>query len=84
MQAYELDDEPTIYAANSAEEAATLYLLEGEGELGCGYPRELTNDELDEPILDYDENERPTGEITTIRCWLDAATEPGYICGAMR
>jgi hypothetical protein len=84
MKAYEMDDEPTIYAADSAMVASALYTLESGERLEDGYPRELTDAELDAERPDYDEDERPTGEATTIRRWLEAATEPGYLCGAMR
>lgn len=84
MKAYEMDDEPTIYAANSEEEAMRLYGQVGELPLEPGYPRELTDAELDAEQPDCDENEEPTGETTTVRRWLEAATEPGYLCGAMR
>lgn len=79
-----MDDEPTIYAADSAEEATMLYGKLGDLPLEPGYPRELTDDELDAEQPDYDENEEPTGVGTTIRHWLEEATEPGYLCGAMR
>ena len=84
MKAYEMDDEPTIYAANRAREAAMLYHTPGGEPLEDGFPRELTDAELDAERPDYDEDERPTGEATTIRRWLESATEPGYLCGAMR
>lgn len=84
MQAYEMDDEPTVYAANSAWEAAALYVADSGEKLDEGYPRMLTDEELDQPRQDYDEDERPTGKTTTIRRWLEAATEPGYLCGALR
>lgn len=88
MKAYEMNDEPTIYAADDDVAAAMLYILDGGGEphvgYSEGYPRELTAEELDREIPDYDENERPTGQTTTIRHMLEAATEPGYLCGAMR
>lgn len=84
MRAYEMDDEPTIYAANSAWEATTLYIADSGEKLEHGYPRMLTDGELDAEQPDYDEDERPTGETTTIRRWLEAATEPGYLAGSMR
>jgi hypothetical protein len=79
-----MDDEPTIYAAHDADAAAMLYILDGGEKPQEDCPRELTADELDREIPDYDENERPTEETTTIRRMLEAATEPGYLCGAMR
>ena len=84
MKAYEMDDEPTTYAANSAEEAVALYAQDSGEPVEEGYPRELTDAELDADQADYDDDERPTGMTTTIRRWLEAATEPGYLCGAIR
>ena len=83
MQAYEMDDEPTIYAANSAWEAANIYVSDTGEKLEAGYPRMLTDSELDAEFPDYDEDERLTGATTTIRRWLEAATEPGFLAGAM-
>jgi len=84
MNAYEMDDEPTIYAATTASQAVRAYVSDSDEKLEAGYPRLLTDAELDAEHPDYDENERPTGGTTTIRKILEAATEPGYICGAMR
>lgn len=81
LRAYEMDDEPTIYAATSAVHAANLY-AEVDGELPeDGYPRELEAAELDAEHPDTDEDERLTGGTTTIRKMLAAATEPGFLCG---
>jgi hypothetical protein len=80
LLAYEMDDMPTIYAATSAVHAANLY-AEETGELpDDGYPRELSAAELDAPQAETDEDERPTGEMTSIRAWLAAAGE-GFLCG---
>jgi len=84
VKAYEMDDEPTIYAAHDADAAAMIYILDGGEEPQDGYPRELTDEELDRERPDYDEDERQTGETTTIRRWLEVATEPGFLGGAMR
>ena len=84
MKAYEMDDEPTIYAAHDADAAALLYILDGGEQPQEDCPRELTDAELDAEHPDYDENEHPTGTTTTIRRMLEAATEPGFLCGAMR
>ena len=84
MKAYEMDDEPTIYAANDWEEAVVLYVRDSGAQVDDGYPLELPDAELDAERPDYDEDERTTGTKTTIRRWLEAATEPGYLCGAMR
>lgn len=81
LLAYEMDDMPTIYAATSAVHAANLY-AEDTGELpGEGYPRELSDAELDAPQAETDEDERPTGETTSIRAWLAEAAFAGFLCG---
>lgn len=81
MKAFQMDDE-TIYAGNSAEEATASYLDDtGELELEDGYPRELTDDELDAPMPETDEDERPTGARTSMRAYLNEMTEPGYLAG---
>lgn len=81
LKAFYVDDMPTIYAAATIEDAARLY----EQDLGepCedGYPREVSEAELDKPTPDYDYNEQPTGEMTTMRAWLEEAS-PGFLCGA--
>lgn len=46
-----------------------------------GYPVEVSDAVLDRPMQDYDEDERPTGAMTTIRTWLNAAAKPGYLAG---
>lgn len=81
LKAFYVDDMPTIYAAESIEDAARLY----EHDLGepCedGYPREASEAELDQQIPETDENEQPTGVMTSMRVWLEGAT-PGFLCGA--
>jgi hypothetical protein len=84
VKVYEMDDEPTIYAAHDWQEAVALYVKESGAQVEDGWPCELNDAELDKPRPEYDENEQPTGETTTIRIWLEEATEPGYLCGAMR
>jgi hypothetical protein len=82
MNAYHVDD-MTIFAAESAEQAAQLYEAEtGEPCEAGEYPRQLTDSELDRPQLDRDEDERPTGATTTIRSWLAAQAEPGFLCAS--
>jgi len=83
MHAYEMDDEPTYYAAKSAEEATQIYTEDSGEPVEDGYPRMLTDAELDAPRADYDENERPTGETTSIRYWLAETTAPGFLAGRM-
>lgn len=83
MIAYEMDDECTVYAADSAEEAVRLY-IEDTGEApGEAYPRQLTDNELDLERVEYDDDERPTDRTTTLRKWLEQATESGCLCMAL-
>lgn len=83
MFAYEVDDEPTIYAAYNAWEAASLYTADSGVKLERGYPRMLTDAELD-----AERSDRPAAVVvgvpSTIRRWLEAAKEPGYLAGAVR
>ena len=82
MHVYEMDDDPTFYAAGSAEEAATLYKRDTgmEPEQEEGYPRQLTEEELDKERPTADEDERITGETSTLRAMVDDQLEPGYLC----
>jgi hypothetical protein len=74
-----MDDEHTLYAAGDAQEAASLYACDTFElvKFEDGYPRELTEKELDEQRPDIDENEQPTGGTTTIRAWLELASCSG-------
>lgn len=81
MQAYEMDD-CSIYAAESEAEAIRIYTEDCGEQLDPGYPRELTDEELDKPQPETDEDERPTGRMTSIRKWLQEQTWPGFLCGS--
>lgn len=81
LKAFYVDDMPTIYAAATTEEAARLYADDVDEDCADGYPREVSEGELDKPIPDYDHNEQPTGEMTTLRACL-AVASPGFLCGA--
>lgn len=84
LKAYEMDDEGTIYAGESFDEVIKSYLDDfGTMEHNVDYPRELTDSELDLDIEDRDENEMPTGEITSIRKWLNQKTVAGFLCGGV-
>lgn len=76
-------DEYDLYAAESAEQAAALY-KEATGEQPeDGYPRELTDAELDALQPEFDENERRTGNITSVRQMLaEHGNEPGWLAGS--
>lgn len=80
LKAFHVDD-MTIWAAENAEQASASY-REWTGE-GCidDYPQELTDAELDAPQQERDENEAPTGEMTSIRAWLAELSEPGFLAG---
>jgi len=83
MNVYEMDDDPTFYAAATVEEAATLYKRDTglDPEQEEGYPRQLTEEELDAERPTADEDERLTGEKSTLRAMVNAqGVEPGYLC----
>lgn len=79
-------DHSDIYAANDADEAARLWReLNGDDEsMEDGYPRELTDDELDARIPAFDENEnRIEGQTTSVREMLaEYGSEPGWLAGS--
>lgn len=69
------------YAAENAEQAARLYLEQIGDELE-ELPDELTDEELDKEFPEFDEDESPTGGMTTFRKMLaEHGTEPGWLCG---
>lgn len=77
-------DEYDLYAAESAEQAAALYKeMTGESPED-GYPRELTDAELDTPQPEFDEDERKTGNMTSVRQMLaEHGKEPGWLAGSL-
>ena len=82
MKAYQVD-EITTFVANTPEEASELF-REWCGD-NCdadeGYPRELTDAELDFTYPAFDEDERRIpGRTWTIRQGVAEMTEPGYLC----
>ncbi|EMI48763.1 hypothetical protein C405_14608 [Stenotrophomonas maltophilia AU12-09] len=81
LKAFYVDDMPTIYAAATPEEAARLYEEDVGDPCDDGYPREVSAAELDRSIPEFGEDEQPTGEMTTMRTWLEEAS-PGFLCGA--
>jgi len=85
MNAYEMDSYPTYYAANTPEEATKLYLNDTgpDNVMEEDCPRLLSDDELDEKIQERDEDEALTGRTTTMRAWLNAMTEPGFLASAL-
>lgn len=70
------------YAAKDAKEAAELH------EDLCGdapedpYPVELTDEDLDRPLPEFDEDEQETGIMTSIRKMLvEHGESPGWLAG---
>lgn len=77
-------DECDLYAAESAEQAAELWrdMVGADESLEEGYPRELTDQELDALQPEFDEDERRTGGTTSIRRMLaEHGDEPGWLAG---
>lgn len=77
--------EMDIYAAESVEQALKL----ANGDSGDGitfYERddviEIVDEDLDKEYPELDENEFPTGGMTSIRIWLSEAVTPGWLCGS--
>lgn len=83
LKAFACDDSD-LYAAENAEQAAALYReCSGEG-TEDGYPRELTDAELDIRYPAFDEDERPIeGQTTSVREMLaEHGDEPGWLAGS--
>lgn len=70
-----------VWAANDAEEAKADYLATTGVQADPEYFGELSDDALDQPFPDTDEDERPTGEMTSIREQLRGCTGPGFVAG---
>lgn len=77
-------DETELFAAENVEQAEQLYAeIVGE-RTQEGYPRELTDAELDEIQPEFDENEERTGNATSIRQMLaEHGDEPGWLAGGI-
>jgi hypothetical protein len=77
LKAFQIGDD--LYAANSAEQAAQLF-TEQTGDACDEEVRELTDDELDAPQPEYDEDEQPTDDTTSVRQMLrEHGDEPGWL-----
>lgn len=82
LKAFQMSDEE-IYAAASSGLAVAAY-VEDTGVLPEMHDvRELTDHELDREIPEYDENEAPTGQMTTLRRYLNEMTGPGFLAGTL-
>lgn len=82
LKAFYVNDEE-LWCANSAEEAAADYLEETGEHCEDGYPRELTDAELDAEQPEFDENEERTGGTTSVRKMLEEhGDEPGWLAGS--
>jgi hypothetical protein len=78
LKAFQVDD-CTWYAAESAEQAAELYRKDVGEECDDGYPSEVPDETLDRPIPEMDEDEVMTGDMTTMRAFLDESNGPGFL-----
>lgn len=79
MKVFQIYDE--LYAAETAEQAAVIF-SEMSGDQCDEEPRELSDDELDAPQPEFDEDERLTGEFTSVRQMLEEfGNEPGWLAG---
>ena len=74
-------DETTLFAAMSAEQAAELFADWIGDEVDVALVEEATDAFLDKEIPEFDENERQTGRMTTVRSWL-ADAEPGFLASS--
>ena len=79
MKAYYINEDE-IWAANSLEEAIADYEeTSGEKLDNPEDVREATDAELDTQIKEYDDNEEPTGDTTSMRQWLRENTFVGML-----
>lgn len=83
MNAYQMDDHPTYYAADTAEAAAECYTDDSGESVEDGYPILVSDAELDAEIPERDEDEALTGRMTTMRSWLNAMTAPGFLAAGL-
>jgi len=77
-------DDSDLFAAESTDQAADLYEEMTGDRPDEGYPRELTDTELDVRYPAFDENERPIeGQTTSVREMLaENGDEPGWLAGS--
>lgn len=80
LKAFHVSDSE-IFVADSLDEAARLHFENCGEPCEDDYPDELSDAELDREYPEYDEDERPTGNKTTIRKMLvEHGDEPGLLC----
>jgi len=80
LKAYRCTDSD-IYAAKSEEGAKSVYREYTGDDCADGYPIELSAEELDTEIPEFDENDVRTGGATTIRKLLsEHGVEPDLLC----
>jgi len=82
VHAFEMDDEQTIYAAHNGKEAIELYFDVCREYPSSEYPRALTDSELDKETPEYDENEKQTGKMTSLRAMLNDCRQVGFLAGS--
>lgn len=84
LKAYAVGD-MDIYAATSADEALNLANEDHGGEFPTFDVEdviELSDSDLDKEYPEIDEDEVPTGGVTTIRLWLEEKLSPGWLAGS--
>lgn len=85
LKAYAVGDSD-IYAAEFAEQALSLandmHGSEYDPPFSMKDVVELVDEDLDKEYPEFDEDERPTGGVTTIRIWLSETLTPGWLCGS--
>lgn len=81
MKAYRVNEDE-LWAHHSLEQLRVDYKAE-TGEDIDDDADEVSDEFLDALIPEYDENEAPTGEKTTLRRYLNEMTEPGFLAGTL-
>ena len=78
MKAFWMDEE-TVWAAETLDDAKIDYATETGEVADDDFVREVTDEELDRPMPETDEDEMPTGVMTTLRRYLDEMKEAGFL-----
>lgn len=84
LKAYCVDDEGTIYAAISQQEAIELYAADSSEPIDLDSPDAylLSDDQLDEPQRKTDTNGNTVAGQSSIREWLAERTVSGWLAGS--